>query len=123
MYWCSSGFIDYPSSDFVSFEEEMVKRLNRIDRVMGEKDYAEATKEKWEDVRLGDLSKYKKMIKREGIELKVSSLKRVLKEKTKNNFIESIELGGDQKDWNNHSGSSGINAETYLEGNFIPDQR
>lgn len=55
----SSDFMGCPSSDFASSEEEMIECLNKIDKVMEEKEnYAKATKEIY-DVRTDNLNKYK----------------------------------------------------------------
>lgn len=46
----------------------MVEYLNRIDEVMEKGNYAQATMEKIEDVRLGDINKFKDISKRDGNE-------------------------------------------------------
>lgn len=67
--FCRLSF--YSSSDFVSSEGKMVECLDRSDKVMEKKNYAEAAREMCKNVRLEDLSKYKGMIKREGNKVEV----------------------------------------------------
>lgn len=76
----SSDFIGYPSLKFVSSEEEVTDCPNNIDKEKEErKNYAEATREMCEDVRMKGQNKYKEIIKRNGKEMAAFLLQRCVK--------------------------------------------
>lgn len=67
----SYGDLNYSASDFVLFDEEMVKCLTKIDAVMETGNYAIASKGKNEVVGLEEVRKFKNILKREWNDVKV----------------------------------------------------